>query len=512
MADAISPQPDPEAHASSLYRWSGPHEQREVREPAPGTPQRAGDDARARLQGDADLSKPNHGRFDSRSPIDVNSTYTVKPDDCLSTIAARVIRSEGGHVNAASIRAEVKHLVELNQDQYKSLRHNQNRIVDGWQLRLTDGSEPAPRAQAMPRPETSREPVVRVAPEAVPDRRVAPQIPEEAEAAPVGPRLLPPPPEARVMPTPPELRPRPYYHGRETTEPRPAPRRELEAAPLLPRQEPPANHETRVPHRRAYGPGEETAPPQPQGRRLDYPPPQPQGRRLDYPPPPPRDDQGPPILGPILKGIGTGIENFFRSVSDRRNFYINQMDAGYQDNGCVPMSWAMANADWNTGHAPTQREADYWVSQVPKIRRQYQGGIRGIAVNLHEKAGLETKAYENNGRRDLLGDLEAELSQGHTAILSMPSAQGHYAYIAGMSKDNQGHTVFIMGDSGRRARQVVSEQEMNGFLHARFGFAAMWRNDVTAASSVEGTAANRMQRAIAQAQDAQRDKTLPATQ
>jgi hypothetical protein len=175
------------------------------------------------------------------------------------------------------------------------------------------------------------------------------------------------------------------------------------------------------------------------------------------------------------------------------------------------MSWAMANADWNTGHAPTRKEAEYWVQQVPRGRSGYEQGIKGVAVNLREKADLETKAYENDGRRPLLKELEAELSQGHTAIISMPSARGHYAYIAGMSRDDHGRTVFILGDPGRRARQVVSERDMNGFLQARYGFTAVWRNDATPASLVEGTAANRMQKAIAEAQRLQRNQVMPAT-
>lgn len=73
-------------------------------------------------------------------PLDLNDdgTYTVKRGDCLSSVAARELVREGMEIDKQTITDEVKHLIELNKDKFKSLDCNKEYLDVGWNIKVND--------------------------------------------------------------------------------------------------------------------------------------------------------------------------------------------------------------------------------------------------------------------------------------------------------------------------------------------------------------------------------------
>jgi hypothetical protein len=93
---------------------------------------------------DTSLSSPEAREWFKQSreslhrPLERNcdGTYTVQHEDCLETIAQRMLQERGCHITRKRIDSQVADLIKLNVSRYPTLTHNPEFVGDGWTLRL----------------------------------------------------------------------------------------------------------------------------------------------------------------------------------------------------------------------------------------------------------------------------------------------------------------------------------------------------------------------------------------
>ena len=445
--------------------------------------------------------------------------YKVTDKDCLSTIAERRLRTDGEKITGKTIDAEVKRLSKLNSDEHSSLEKKKDFIKTGWNLKIYDENthrRSAPEARIAPAPAVvpieAAKPLVRSAAPAeepqAPHLRRLPRQPEPSE------RVEPPHPrhlrvvepstagsDARPHRTAAALAP---YHRGEVLPPPPddgSPQSYLRAPRIgvVPPAAIPPRIESRL-------------------RPDEQPPLAPYGSEAPASPyygapsrQPLREPSGPEkfigdvlsIPGKILQGIGDGLNEVFRSPTDRDTFWERQ----FLSYTCSPDSMAMLAADWQTGHRPDSRDRNKWESIAnPDPDVGYLKDLRGVASDLHTGIqGVHTKVYQyplGQVGSQAMQDLNKELDQGHTAVAKVQNAHthnNHYVYIAGRDRDGS----YIMGDPDRHTHDEwhfgrllqhqypVKPAELAQMLRPRDGFVVGWSDSRTPASQVPGTAAYR---------------------
>jgi hypothetical protein len=179
----------------------------------------------------------------------------------------------------------------------------------------------------------------------------------------------------------------------------------------------------------------------------------------------------------------------YRKVSDRKRFYIEQ-NKSYT---CGPTVIAMAIADHVTGVPPTYPEIDKLTKETGTRESDGMPDYWVVLPQVLPNHGLHFKVYIFAvGDKTAVDALDAELAQGHSAIVHVNnprthSGNGHFIYIAGRTSNGG----YVIGNPDGPANAAlghdkeVSRQEIENMMvnppasHPKFykgqpGFTAVW--------------------------------------